>query len=552
MSVEFRITRGARAGARERFEKSVVTIGRHPMNDLRFDPAKDLDVSSRHAELRSVGDRHVLHDIGSTNGTYVNGERVVSEREMREGDIITFGADGPQVIFHLTTLPADPPAATKSPRVDLPSARSRVDAPVAPPRTPSATPPAAPPAAVPPAAVPPAAPPAKTAAAPPTAPPPATPAASRASTVPPPSRPAAPRANTPAPPPPALAATIVGGGSASRPRRNTEVRIAEAVHKQTGRLRQMVIGLGAIVIVGSALAVWITLRTAEAGRQQVASLLAVNDSLARSLEARLTQTGMASEALRVAQADLQRLTRELKALQASGGDVSALSTQMRSAQTRTATLASTDFPAIGAANKPAVVFIAVQMPDGSSSSGTGFNILPSGLIVTNRHLVQSADGTRAERVAVAFEGTQGEWRLATIEYVSGTDELATLRLTRPGSYPVVNGIAGDVGGVRVGDPIAIVGFPLGTGTAGNGGDIDNLRPIATMNVGTASKVLPDNIQLDVYAAQGSSGSPVFDTRGLVVGVLYGAAAESGGRIVYTVPSARLAAQLPKDAAGVVR
>jgi hypothetical protein len=35
-------------------------------------------------------------------------------------------------------------------------------------------------------------------------------------------------------------------------------------------------------------------------------------------------------------------------------------------------------------------------------------------------------------------------------------------------------------------------------------------------------------------------------------VLYGAAAESGGRIVYTVPSARLAAQLPKDAAGVVR
>ena len=67
-----------------------------------------------------------------------------------------------------------------------------------------------------------------------------------------------------------------------------------------------------------------------------------------------------------------------------------------------------------------------------------------------------------------------------------------------------------------------------------------------------SKTLPENVQLDAYAAQGSSGSPVFDARGLVVGVLFGAAAESGGRIIYTVPSARLAAQLPKDAAGVIR
>jgi S1-C subfamily serine protease len=59
-----------------------------------------------------------------------------------------------------------------------------------------------------------------------------------------------------------------------------------------------------------------------------------------------------------------------------------------------------------------------------------------------------------------------------------------------------------------------------------------------MNVGTVSKTLGDNIQLDVYAAQGSSGSPVFDARGLVIGVLYGAARESNGRIVYSVPSAR--------------
>ena len=54
MAVEFRITRGARAGARERFDKTIVAIGRHPINDLRFDAERDLDVSSRHAELRAV------------------------------------------------------------------------------------------------------------------------------------------------------------------------------------------------------------------------------------------------------------------------------------------------------------------------------------------------------------------------------------------------------------------------------------------------------------------------------------------------------------------
>ena len=463
MSIEFRITHGARAGANERFEKSVVSIGRHPMNDLRFDANKDIDVSGRHAELRSVGGRHVLHDIGSTNGTFVNGERIAAERELRDGDVIMFGTGGPQASFHL--LGAQTAAAAGAPA-------TRVEAPAKP-------------------------------------------------------APAAPRLNT-------------------------EVRIAHAVQKQTGKLRQMVIGLAAFVVVGGAGVAYVVTRSAAQSQQQVALLLAMNDSLARSLEQRLGQTGVAGEALAAARAENQRLNNELRASQASGGDLTALSARMRSAQTRTASIAGTDYPAIAAANKPAIVFIAVLMPDGSKSSGTGFNILPSGLVVTNRHVVQAADGTRATQVGVIFEGQKGQWHEARIELVSTTDELALLRLIEPGDFPIVTGIAGDSEGVQVGSPIAILGFPLGTGTAGNDGDINQLRPVATMNVGTVSKTLGDNIQLDVYAAQGSSGSPVLDSRGLVIGVLYGAVRESGGRIVYSVPSARLAAQLPQDAAGVIR
>lgn len=485
MSIEFRITRGARAGERERFEKSVVSIGRHPMNDLRFDPTKDIDVSGRHAELRSVGDRHVLRDLGSTNGTFVNGARVGGEHELADGDLITFGPEGPQATFHVVS------GAVAAPHTRVSSSEGPVEEP--PTRVSSQ--------------------------------------GTRA--------PAAPPSGAPAPAP-------------AKPRVNTEVRIAHAVQQQTGRLKQMVLALAALVIVGGGSVAYVMVRSAKEAQRQVASLIAQNDSLQRSLEQRLSQTGIADADLRAARAEAQRLSAELRALQASGGDVRALSARMRTAQARSASLAGTDYPAIAAANKPATVFIAVQMPDGSLSSGSGFNLLPSGLVVTNRHVVQGASGQRASRIGVIFEGRKGEWIPARIEAVSETDELALLRLETAGNYPIVSGIAGDSEGVKVGSPIAILGFPLGTGTAGNDGDINQLRPAATLNVGTVSKTLPENIQLDVFAAQGSSGSAVFDGRGLVIGVLFGAAKESNGRIVYSVPSARLAALLPRDAAGVIR
>jgi S1-C subfamily serine protease len=54
------------------------------------------------------------------------------------------------------------------------------------------------------------------------------------------------------------------------------------------------------------------------------------------------------------------------------------------------------------------------------------------------------------------------------------------------------------------------------------------------------------VQIDAFAGQGSSGSPVFNASGEVVGVVYGGATESAGRIVYAVPAARVRALLPRD------
>ena len=82
MRVELRITRGSRAGQRELFDKSVISIGRHPLNDLRFDLERDADASSRHAEIRVLGDKATMRDLQSTNGTFVNGQRVDGERAL--------------------------------------------------------------------------------------------------------------------------------------------------------------------------------------------------------------------------------------------------------------------------------------------------------------------------------------------------------------------------------------------------------------------------------------------------------------------------------------
>lgn len=65
-----------------------VTIGRDPDSDVVLeDPAKE--VSRQHAEVRREEGAFVLVDLGSLNGTKVNGAGVKSTRELRDGDEIT-------------------------------------------------------------------------------------------------------------------------------------------------------------------------------------------------------------------------------------------------------------------------------------------------------------------------------------------------------------------------------------------------------------------------------------------------------------------------------
>jgi S1-C subfamily serine protease len=98
---------------------------------------------------------------------------------------------------------------------------------------------------------------------------------------------------------------------------------------------------------------------------------------------------------------------------------------------------------------------------------------------------------------------------------------------------VVKGIA--TSRAEVGEPVAVIGFPLGLDLQ-KGADWRQLGVAATLTLGTVSRTLPDLIQLDSYGAQGSSGSPIFNRAGMVVGLIYGGEKGSNGRIVYGVPA----------------
>ena len=73
---------------RRQFEQGEVRIGRREDNDVVLSTG---NVSKVHARVVAAGDRLVLEDLQSTNGTYLNGVRLSSRRELSAADEVGIG-----------------------------------------------------------------------------------------------------------------------------------------------------------------------------------------------------------------------------------------------------------------------------------------------------------------------------------------------------------------------------------------------------------------------------------------------------------------------------
>ena len=74
------------------FNKDIVSIGRRDFNDLQLQDQRRL-ISSRHAEIRKKGNNFMVVDVGSKNGTQLNGQRIDVGKEypLKQGDQINIG-----------------------------------------------------------------------------------------------------------------------------------------------------------------------------------------------------------------------------------------------------------------------------------------------------------------------------------------------------------------------------------------------------------------------------------------------------------------------------
>jgi signal transduction histidine kinase len=114
------VIQGRDQGARFELDSDAASfsLGREAGNRIQL---HDTEVSRHHAELRRAGDDFILTDLGSSNGTFVNNQRI-ERRELASGDQVQVGRT-----VMLFTGPAEVPSSSLGEKIDIFSAGSQAD-----------------------------------------------------------------------------------------------------------------------------------------------------------------------------------------------------------------------------------------------------------------------------------------------------------------------------------------------------------------------------------------------------------------------------------------
>jgi serine protease Do len=162
-------------------------------------------------------------------------------------------------------------------------------------------------------------------------------------------------------------------------------------------------------------------------------------------------------------------------------------------------------------------------PHRVQSLGSGFVIDPSGVIVTNNHVIDGAD-----EISVIFDdGSKVDAKLI------GRDEktdLAVLKVEPP--HPLTSVKFGDSDVLRVGDWVMAIGNPFGLG-----GSV-SIGIVSARNRDINSGPYDNFIQTDAAINRGNSGGPLFNMDGEVIGINTAIISPSGGSIGigFAIPS----------------
>jgi S1-C subfamily serine protease len=278
-------------------------------------------------------------------------------------------------------------------------------------------------------------------------------------------------------------------------------------------------------------------------QERIDSILDASAATEAALEGRIQGF---HQALVESRENLQSLRGELDAASQDGDsdEIQSLRIQLQDAQAallRQQLAANLDFEGIEAKNRRAVAKVFVDFGD-EMHTATAFSVRPDATLITSRHVVLGPSGTRTpRRLAVQFADSRQVWP-ARLVGTSNVDDLAALKVDNiVGNVPTTAGFNTNVGALRGGQGVALIGFPLGGGEVpgGEGGSL----ALTTLTAGIVSTVTPEVLEFNGYGVEGSSGSPVFDDAGLVVGVLFGGRIEDGERTLFAVPADRVVAFL---------